>query len=518
MNASMKMLGLAAGTLLAIGIGFVLGRGAGDGHEHGASADSAGRTVLYWYDPMVPEQRFDTPGKSPFMDMMLVPRYADEASTAGVRIDPAVRQNLGIRTATVEVGTLPVAIRAPGTLAWDQRAEQRVGARVEAIVERLHVRTPFERVQAGQPLATLLAPALSSALAEYRALAAGESADARALREAARTRLRLLGLGEADLRVGEGAPRVVVRAPADGVLSLIEVREGDSLMPGQPMFRLNADATLWLEAALPQSESGLVRAGDAVEVAVDAFPGEVFVGAIEALLPDIDPRTRTRTARVVLSNPDRRLAAGMFAEAVLRPAAGPARPLLPAEALIQDGREARVIVAGDDAFVPRAVRVGRRAGGLVEVLDGLEGGERVVVSGQFLIDSEASLGGALRRLQPGAEPESVEHAHQAHAPGGRAAEGQAPEERASGQHAHHDHDTPALHEADARIEAIEGLRIVLDHGPFPSLRMPAMTMGFRLADERIAEGFMAGDRVRVAVRTEGRELVVERMARIGAQP
>lgn len=513
MNPSIRLAGLGAGMLLAVAIGFLLGRGTGDGHAHVAPEDTAGRAVLYWYDPMVPDQRFDKPGKSPFMDMMLVPRYADEVSAAGVRIDPVVRQNLGIRTAAVEVGSLPVLIRAPGTLAWDLRAEQRVGARVEAIVERLHVRTPFERVQAGQPLATLLAPALSSALAEYRALAAGESEDARALREAARTRLRLLGLGEADLRVGDGTPRVVVRAPADGVLSLIEVREGDSLMPGQPMFRLNADASLWLELALPQSGSGVIGVGDAVEVAVDAYPGEVFVGAVEALLPEVDPRTRTRTARVVLSNPDLRLAAGMFAEAVLRPAAGPARPLLPAEALIQDGREARVIVAGDDAFVPTAVRVGRRADGLVEVLDGLQGGERVVVSGQFLLDSEASLGGALKRLQPDAEPVPAERAHEAHGPEARSTEGQA-----SGQHARDDHDAPALHEAEARIEAIEGLRIVLDHGPFPTLRMPAMTMGFRLADERLAEGFMAGDRVRVAVRTDGRELVVERMAHVGAQP
>lgn len=513
MSPSVKWLVVAAAIAVALGIGYRLGRAGDDASAPPAHEGSDRREILYWYDPMVPDQRFDRPGKSPFMDMMLVPRYADEATTAGVRIDPVLRQSLGIRTSTVEAGSLPVSIRAPGTLTWDLRGEHRIGARTEAIVERLHVRAPFEPVQAGQPLATLLAPELSSALAEYRALAAGGSAGARDLREAARTRLRLLGLSEGDLRGGAGTPRVVVRAPADGVLSAIDVREGDSLMPGQPMFRLNAEARLWLELALPQSESGLVRAGDAVEVAVDAHPGEVFVGEVEALLPEVDPRTRTRTARVVLSNPDHRLAAGMFAEAVLRPAAGPSRPLLPAEALIQDGRQARVIVAGDESFVPMAVRVGRRAGGLVEVLDGLQGGERVVVSGQFLIDSEASLGGALRRLQPDAEPASAEHAHEAHAPGERAAGGQSSE-----PHAHHDHDTPVLHEADARIEAIEGLRLVLDHGPFPTLDMPAMTMGFRLADAGIAAGFVAGDRVRVAVRSEGRDLVVQRMARLGAQP
>lgn len=515
MRAPLSWLIVAAAIAVALGIGYRLGRAGQDASTTPAQAGSDEREILYWYDPMVPDQRFDRPGKSPFMDMMLVPRYADEVAAAGVRIDPGLRQNLGLRTVTVEAGSLAALIRVPGTLTWDLREEHRLGARVEAIVERLHVRTPYQPVQAGQPLATLLAPALSSALAEYRALATAESATAARLRDAARSRLRVLGLTDADLRGTDGAPRVVLRAPGAGVVSAIEVREGQSVMAGEPMFRLNGDASLWLELALPQAEAGAVSVGDAVQLSVTAFPGERFAGEIQALLPELDPRTRTRTARVVLANPGGRLAVGMYVEAELRPAAGPPRPLVPGEALIQDGRGARVIVAGEDGFRPVAVRIGRRAGGLIEVLEGLDGGEKVVVSGQFLIDSEASLAGALQRLGVGPDPQAVQ--------GGDAGAGAGHGEHhhpADGGHdpASDDPDMAALHEADARIEAIEPRRIVLDHGPFTSLRMPAMVMGFRVDDPDLVEGFAAGDRVRVAVRKDGRALVVERIERIGGRP
>jgi membrane fusion protein, copper/silver efflux system len=406
---------------VAAALGFWFGRSAPQGL--GATPPSSvERTVLYWYDPMVPDQRFDKPGKSPFMDMMLVPKYADEVSMAGVSIAPQIKQNLGIRTTIVGRGPLPLERRVPATLSWDVRAEHRMAARVEGVVERLRARAPFEQVRAGEVLATMLAPAWSSALAEYNSLAKGESAASAELLAAARERLRLLGLDERDIAAAGasiGVPRIHLRSPVDGVLSELLVREGEAVMAGQALFRVNGTRHVWLDAAVPESMVGLVAAEAPVDVEVQAFPGAKFSGTVERLLPEVDPITRTQIARVVIDNGDGRLAAGMFAEALMRVVAPGVHPLLPSEAVIRDGREARVIVMNEDGrFQPVPVRLGREDQGRLQVIEGLNGGERVVVSGQFLIDSEASLSGVQRRLEDtDAEPKDARNRGNEHHPG-----------------------------------------------------------------------------------------------------
>lgn len=365
-----------------------------DAHDATAAAADAERKALYWYDPMVPDQHFDKPGKSPFMDMPLVPKYADDVASSGVRIAPGVQQNVGIRTARVETGTLASELRVPATLAWDLREESVVSARVEGIVTRLHVKAPFERVHRGQALATVLAPEWSSALAEAQALGEARSASARELRDAAQQRLRVLG---ASGRSGHDG--VTLTAPDDGVVGEVLVREGQSVMAGTPLFRINGTGSMWLEAAIPQAGVAGIGPGTPVEATVDAVPGETFAGTVEALLPQIDPASRTQRARIVLRNPRGILGPGMFAEVRLHPSGETSVPLVPNEALIATGNDSRVIVVGQDgAFQPVRVRTGRSGGGRTEILAGLAGGERVVVSGQFLIDSEASLSGVLARL------------------------------------------------------------------------------------------------------------------------
>lgn len=354
------------------------------------------RQVLYWFDPMVPDQHFDQPGKSPFMDMELVPRYADQAATAGVRIDPGVQQNVGIRTAIVEVGQLTVPIRATATLTWDLRRESVVSARVDAIIAQLHVKAPFESVRRGQPLATVLAPAWSSAIAEAQTLEEADSAAAKSLHTAAMQRLRLLGLS--DTRLGRDGS-VVLLAPSDGVVREVLVREGQAVAADMPLFRVNGTATVWLEAAIPQASVGGIGPGTKVEATLSAMPGRRFAGEVEALLPQIEPTSRTQWARIVLNNPDGRLVPGMFAELTLQSAGAEQVPLIPAAALIATGDDSRVIVMrSDGGFEPVRVRTGRSGGGRIEILEGLQGGEHIVTSGQFLIDSEASLSGALQRL------------------------------------------------------------------------------------------------------------------------
>jgi len=369
--------------------------------------DAAGtgeRKPLYWYDPMVPDQHFDKPGKSPFMDMQMVPKYADEASGTGITIEPGLRQSLGMRTVLVKRGSLGNTISVPGTIGWDLRQERVVSARVDSIVDRLYVKAPFEPVRAGQPLASLLAPMWSTALAEAHELGQAHSAPARALQSASWERLHVLGL---PIGVGAGhGGGITLTSPVTGVVSEIGVREGQSAPTGTLLFRINGNRTVWLEAAVPQAGIAGITTGTPVEAIVDAIPGQLFRGRIETLLPQVDVGSRTQRARIVLDNPSGLLVPGMFAQITLKPVDGAEYPLVPSDALIgEGGTQARVIVLGDDdKFHPVAVQPGRSGGGMTEILSGLKGGERVVASGQFLIDSEANLSGALERLGDAATP------------------------------------------------------------------------------------------------------------------
>jgi Cu(I)/Ag(I) efflux system membrane fusion protein len=372
-----------------------------------ATAGHSASKVLYWYDPMVPQQHFDKPGLSP-MGMEMVPKYAETTGDdkGVVRIDPVTVQNLGVRTAPFERRVLASAITVPGTVTWNLREATTVSARVDAVITKLGVRAPFTRVSAGEPLAKLLAPQWNSALAEYHALQQAQSADAKALRGAARERLAVLGLTSTDVRSahrGSGAA-ITVHAPQAGVVTALDVREGQRVSAGQTLMTLNGLDTVWVEAALPQATSGTAHSGTPVTITASALPGEEFHGSVETLLPDIDSATRTQRARVVLANPNGRLSPGMFVTVQLTPAAGPTVPVVPDDALITTSEQSRVIVAdAQGRFRPVAVRVGRSSGGYTQILHGLHDGEKVVVSGQFLIDSEASLSGALERLSDGRE-------------------------------------------------------------------------------------------------------------------
>ena len=403
-------------TAIFVGLGIAIATGYWFGsHRNTLPASNApvattGKRVMYWFDPMKPDQHFDKPGKSPFMDMQLVPRYADGdgAAPGSVHIDASTAQNLGMRTAIVEIGSLARGLRVPGTIGWDLRQTTAVSARADGVIDKLYVRAPFERVKAEQPLASLIAPQWNTAAQEYLALRDSTSTDARALRSASQERLRSLGMDAAQIRnAGRNTSRILLRAPTDGVVSTLDVREGQRVNAGMPIMTINGLRSVWLEAAIPQGQSGGIVAGTPVEATVSARPGELFHGRVEALLPDIDPTTRTQRARIVLDNLQETLAPGMFAELQLQSGNSRSYPLVPDEAVIATGDSTRVIVAeANGHFRPVAVRTGLSSGGKTEILAGLKGGERVVVSGQFLIDSEASLSGALERM-PSAQGQSM---------------------------------------------------------------------------------------------------------------
>ena len=395
------LLALIAATMLLL-VGYI----AGTRHPPSATftamstGQGSGKRVLYWYDPMIPAEHHDQPGLSS-MGMQMIPKYAgEEDSGSGVRIDAAAVQNLGLRTARVEQRVLDEAIEVPGTITWDLDQASVVSARADGIITRLAVRDPYAAVRKGAPLAELTAPAWSSAVAEYAALSQARSPDAQALRGAARERLAVLGLEANDLRSIGRNGAVTLHAPQDGVVTQIEVREGQRVNAGQTLMMLNGLSKVWIEAALPQALAGAVHPGTPVTVNTHALPGRLFASTVQAMLPDVDSNTRTQRARIVLDNPDGALNPGMFVQIALKPALGEATPVVPDEALIATGEQARVIVADDNNhFHPVVVHTGRSAGGYTQILAGLQAGQRIVVSGQFLIDSEASLSGALERLR-----------------------------------------------------------------------------------------------------------------------
>jgi Cu(I)/Ag(I) efflux system membrane fusion protein len=365
-----------------------------------AAAGAVERKPLYWHDPMHPQQKFDKPGKSPFMDMMLVPVYDDSPGGAtSVSIDSRTLQNLGVRTEEVKEGSLDRTLEAVGAVAFDERSVAVVQARVNGFVEKLFARAPLDAVAKGQALAEILAPEWVAAQEEYLALKrsplAGES-----LRHAARQRLVLLGMPEETLaaieRDGKARAIVTLTAPISGVISELGAREGMTVMPGATLFRINSLANVWVNAEVPESQAGWLRPGAQVEATVPAYPGEKFAGRLTAILPEVNASTRTVKARVELSNPGGKLKPGMFATVEFASAAGKRVLLVPSEAVIRTGQRNVVVVAdtaqdGRQQFKTVEIEVGADSGGLTEVRKGLERGAKVVTSGQFLIDSEASL-------------------------------------------------------------------------------------------------------------------------------
>lgn len=474
--------GLAAAALVG---GVLIGRATPPSGAP-ASPTAADRKVLYWYDPMVPGQRFDKPGRSPYMDMPLQPKYADEApAQGGLQIDPARVQTLGVRTAAVERGTLPGGVTATGVIDFNERDVAIVQARSGGFVQRVYGRAAGDVVATGAPLADLLVPEWAGAQGEY--LAVRRTGDP-ALIQAARQRLLLLGMPastiDAVARTGRVRNVTTVTTPTGGVIRTLAVRTGMTVSAGQTLAEVTGLGSVWLNAAVPEALAAQVQPGQAAAANLAAFPGETFSGRVTAILPQAQAESRTLTARVELPNPGGRLRPGLFATVRF---AGPSQSalLVPSEAVIRTGKRALVMLAGPGGrYQPAEIRVGREAGGRTEVLAGLSEGETVVASGQFLLDSEASLSGVAARPVSSAAPKAA---------------------------------APALHESVGRVEQIAPEAVTLSHQAVPALQWPAMTMSFRLADPALARGIKAGDRVTFAFEPTADGAVVRRLSPAAAR-
>jgi Cu(I)/Ag(I) efflux system membrane fusion protein len=363
----------------------------------------AEKKPLYWYDPMAPEQHFDQPGKSPFMDMQLVPKYADDTEgTAALKVDPAVTQNLGMRLATVTRGTATAEIEASGVLAFNERDVAVVQARSGGFVERVLAHAPGDVIAAGAPLAVVLIPEWAAAQQEFIALLATNDAS---LIDAARARLTLTGMPEAQIRRVEQTRQVqastTIAAPIAGVIQALDVRAGMTLAAGQTLARINGLGTVWLDVAVPEAQAGSVRVGQGVAAALPAYPGETFSGKVSAILPEASLDTRSLRVRVELPNRDGRLKPGLSAQVRIVGAARQDALRIPSEALIRTGKRTLVMLAeAGGRYRPVEVHTGIETGEFTVILDGLEEGQKVVASGQFLLDSEASLRGLTGGKQP----------------------------------------------------------------------------------------------------------------------
>jgi Cu(I)/Ag(I) efflux system membrane fusion protein len=389
---------LIAGSVI-LGVGLKRGNAAPD-------AASAEHKPLYWYDPMKPQQHFDKPGKSPFMDMQLVPKYPDDATgsaaapAGSIAIDPRVVQNLGIRLGAVERGSFARVVDTVGVVAVDEHRIEAIEVRQPGWVEELNARAVGDSVRRGQRLAGVYAPDLLATQQEL--LIARNSGDAQLI-EAARRRLALFGLSATQIahieKTGQAERRVDYYAPFDGYVMELGARQGAAVAPGTVLFQLAALDSIWINAEVPETQAAWVKMGDPATADVPALPGDHFTGRIDYVYPELSPTTRTLKVRVVIKNPGKRLRPGMFAAVHLRGTTQEQVLTIPTEAVIKTGTRSVVIVADDGShFRPALVRVGAEHAGRSEILDGLSAGQNVVASGQFLIDSEASLRGAFENL------------------------------------------------------------------------------------------------------------------------
>lgn len=381
-----------------------------------ASGEHAARKVLFWYDPMYPNTRFDKPGKSPFMDMDLVAKYADEdaaaSSTPGVRIDPTQTQNLGLKTEPVRRGPLHFSQLLPASVSFNEYQFVIVQARSAGFIDKVYPLTVGDKIRQGTPLVDLTIPDWVEAQSEYLLLR--ETGGTATQVEGILERLRLAGMPEEDIRRLKATRKIQTRftlkAPIDGVITAFDLRSGMNITKDNVVAKIQGMDPVWISAAVPESIAWLLKDSSQFTISVPAWPDKTFTISKWTILPSADAETRTLQLRLQVDNPDEALKPGMNAWLRLSTQSQPML-LIPSKALIDTGTEQRVItVDSDGRFVPKRIDVFQQSNGMTAVRSGLSEGENVVSSGLFLIDSEANISGALDRMRaqtPAATPAST---------------------------------------------------------------------------------------------------------------
>jgi Cu(I)/Ag(I) efflux system membrane fusion protein len=465
------LLAVAAG----VGGGILLERQVLSAQDASQQAGTGPR-ILYWWDPMIPDFKSDKPGKSP-MGMDMVPVYEGQEQAKAeekgvVTVSAAAMNNLGVRTAAVERTDLVPTVETFGSITFDESRTAHLHVRGKGWIERLYTRVMGDYVERGQLLMEVFSPDLITAAYEYVREA---DRDASGNTEGARRKLLALGVSDRqieEIRKTRAVPeRIKVYAPQPGVVEALGVAEGMYVESDVTLLSIVDHASVWVIAEVLESQIGLVSRGMPAEVRVASQPGRIWTGTVDYIYPELRPDTRTARLRIRLANPDHALQPNMFAS--VRVATQPRENVLaiPNGALIRTGQAERAVLAlGDGRFKPVSVKAGLAVGDRVEITDGLQEGDRVVTSAQFLIDSESSLTAGFASLQ-GAEPP------------------QAAETTAA----------PAMGEGEVTAVTQDGSKVTISHGPIPELSWPAMTMEFAVGPAASVQGLAPGDRVRFGV-------------------
>ncbi|EPR4992153.1 efflux RND transporter periplasmic adaptor subunit [Vibrio navarrensis] len=403
----MKSLQIATVALL---IGAVLGFTANqyfNGHDMSAMAASdnkASNEPLYWVAPMDPNYKRDKPGKSP-MGMDLIPVYADDLAGANdkpgtVKIDPSVENNLGVKTAAVELAKLSPRIETVGYIAFDESQLWQTNVRVSGWVEKLYINAVGEQVKKGEVLFTLYSPELVKAQEE---LLNAKRTGRDGLVKGATERLLSLGVDREQInqviRRGKASQTIEIKAFANGVIASLNIREGGYLSPAQAVISAGPLNEVWVDAEVFERQAHWLTNGSQASMTLDALPGKAWQGEVDYVYPILDPKTRTLRMRLKFANPNGELKPNMFANITLQPVSDSEVLTVPKSSVIRSGGMTRVVLAqGEGKYRSARIETGREADDKVEVLQGLNQGDRIVTSAHFMLDSESSQSADLSRI------------------------------------------------------------------------------------------------------------------------
>ena len=440
----------------------------------------AARKILYYRNPMGLPDTSPVPKKDS-MGMDYTPVYeGEEPASDGsvVKISVEKVQKLGVRTEAAALRELIRTVRAVSTVQADERRLHTVAPRFEGWIERLYVNTTGQAVTKGDALMDVYSPELITAQQEYLIAwqgvqaVAGGSPDVRAgmqrLVDSALQRLRNWDISEAELlhlqKEGKARQYVTLRSAVSGVVLEKPSIQGKRFMPGEVLYQIADLSSVWVLADVFEQDLGMVRLGQPAAVRVDAYPDKVFNGKITFIYPTVTPETRTAKVRVELSNVQALLKPAMYARVEFASGQNKAKVLaVPDSAVLDSGtRQVVLVELGAGRFEPRAVKLGMRGDGYVEVLEGVKAGEAVVVSANFLIDAESNLKAALGGFSQGAQSAK-----------------------------------PVTHRGDGTVEAVDPARatVTLAHAPIASLKWPAMSMDFRVKDPALMQTLKPGQKI-----------------------
>ena len=452
----------------------LLALGAGGGYWAASQTAGSGpeaKAPLYWVNPMDPRDRRDAPAKDN-MGMDFIPVYEEQksGSPGTVTISPEIQQNLGVRLAKVERLPLHQQIETVGYVGYDEERLEAINARMAGWIRTLAIKNEGQRIAKGSLIYELYAPDLVNAQHEY--LLALNTANPLLLR-AAEGKLKSLQVPADQIatlkRSRQVSETVRIYAPSSGYVSELKVREGQYVEPAAALFNISTLQQVWVSAEVFERQAGQLKVGDPVTMTLDYAPGRRWQGKVDYLYPTLDAATRTLKVRLRFDNPDEFLKPNMFAKVSIRSGKGEPQMVVPSEAVIRTGSQNRLVLAlGGGGFKSVAVTLGAQFGDRVAILDGVEPGDNIVSSAQFLLDSESSIDSDFQRMTA-VRPQQI------------------------------------WTQGEIQTLDLASRTLTVAHQPIPEWQWPAMEMDFAVADGVDMSKLAQGQRLHLQVEQQGDE-------------